>query len=692
MPLRNLHIVLVFIALWSFTDLSAQSTTDSLSTADPASGNLPSSNILFRPQIEVGLGVLSYFGDVGHLNGSGRRSSLNWGYSIAIKNRLSNAFGLDIFAMFGKVSGEEDLSGGDANFETPIRMGGLSINYNFNSLLPEKRNITPYISLGIASFEFDPKGDKYDAQGNKYYYWSDGTIRNKSQTTAKANDAIILRRDGVYESDLREISADNHERYPLRAFSIPVGAGVGIHINNSFTVSMGATFHFALSDNIDNINSDAQRYATTKKGNDFLLFSTVGIAYDLHYRKNKSSKYPNLDNTNFPDLRTEDEDKDAVADIIDWCPFTPSGVQIDQYGCPIDTDQDGVADYADIEPNSGQTAVVNSEGVSLTDQDFEAMYHTYMDTLGNLQYDKSQTYTADINLPRITNSHKTYRIVFENTASMDKQTISKLLSLHDLKSEDSEAGTEYYIGDFTTLTDVLARQSQLQNTDFNTKVVYDKYGDAMITDDKELAMLINAVNPIPTDYHGVTFRIQIGAYRYKLSNNVFMGVPGLLPIDGTDGLTRYFSGHYTNMEEAAENKIELLLKGYDGAFIKAYKDHKRITLESAGATVMGEEDMSAPIATESINKDLVKFTIQLGSFNGRVPADVLSRYMTLGDVRPLRGSNGTTKYVYGVFNSLEIANAKRREINTQGFSDAFVVGEFDSRVIDAAEAKKIKSN
>jgi len=43
----------------------------------------------------------------------------------------------------------------------------------------------------------------------------------------------------------------------------------------------------------------------------------------------------------------KDTDKDGVWDKIDMCPYTPRGVTVDEKGCPLDEDLDGVPDYKD---------------------------------------------------------------------------------------------------------------------------------------------------------------------------------------------------------------------------------------------------------------------------------------------------------------------------------------------------------
>ncbi len=681
---KNKHILLVFLTTFALAQLNAQGQSDSL--------NL-STNKLSRPQIEMGTGVLNYFGDVGNLGGSGKSHDLNWAYNIGFRNRISNSFGLSLFALFGKVSSSEQFLAGNTNFQSEIRMGGLSVEYNFDALLPKKRNITPYLSVGISTFEFAPKGDLYDADGNEYHYWNDGTIRRGALTSAKAESSDILTRDNVYETDLRQTN-DQTERYSLRSLSVPVGAGALLNLTESFTLRMGAEFHFTMTDNLDNVNSESTQHSTSKKGNDFLLYSNLALAYNLHYfgkTKNTEADYGNPD---IEGLEYEDEDKDGVADIIDLCPFTPSTVSVSMYGCPLDYDEDGVPDYLDEEPNSPRNAYVNSVGVTLTDEEIEQMYLTYADSIGNLQFKKSAMYTADIKRKnKLGNRNNGYRVRIANTSDLSSDQISRMLSISDIKSEETTEGISYYIGNFENPIEALSRQAEVEALGIQTNLVYNESGDIENVDKSELEILNPLVNSEDLDPNQIVFRVQIGAYRNKLSQDVFGDVPQLLTIEGNDGLTRYLSGSFTTIQEAAEYKINLLLKGFEGAFVTSYRAGKRITLKEAGARVTSEEDITSKEQTSgSINSEFVDFTIQLGSFDGRVPADVLSDYMSLGNVRPLRGKDGVTKYVYSKFETQKEAMDALRTMTDKGFGNAFIVGEFNGQIIPASEAQKIKDN
>jgi len=65
--------------------------------------------------------------------------------------------------------------------------------------------------------------------------------------------------------------------------------------------------------------------------------------------------------------KTPDTDMDGVSDNKDKCPNTPTGVAVDEKGCPVDTDGDGVADYIDDCPTvAGLTSM---KGCPDTDKD-----------------------------------------------------------------------------------------------------------------------------------------------------------------------------------------------------------------------------------------------------------------------------------------------------------------------------------
>src|SRR5690606_36989111 len=335
----------------------------------------------------------------------------------------------------------------------------------------------------------------------------------------------------------------------------------------------------------------------------FLMCTNIALAYSLQYFAKDTNPGSTLGSSDLEGLEFEDEDGDGVADIVDLCPFTPSTVSVNSYGCPLDYDNDGIPDYLDKEPNSTSNAFVNAEGVTLTDADIENMYLVYSDSIGNLQFEKSATYTADIKRrDKTVNRNKGYRVVISNTSSLSSEQISRMLSIADIKSEEASTGIYYYIGNFENPIEALSRKAEIDELGIDSRLVYNKLGQITDVNQEDITILKPVVNPSDLDPNQIVFRVQIGAYRSKLSKDVFSEVPELLVIEGNDGLTRYMAGSFATIQEAAAYKINLLLKGFEGAFVTSYRAGKRITLKEAGATVTSEEDIvSKEEASGSIN-------------------------------------------------------------------------------------------
>ncbi len=60
-----------------------------------------------------------------------------------------------------------------------------------------------------------------------------------------------------------------------------------------------------------------------------------------------------------------DSDGDGVPDYLDKCPATPKGVKVDAAGCPLDSDGDGVPDYLDKCPGTPKGVKVDAAGCPL---------------------------------------------------------------------------------------------------------------------------------------------------------------------------------------------------------------------------------------------------------------------------------------------------------------------------------------
>ncbi|MCX6273768.1 MAG: hypothetical protein NTV09_01000 [Bacteroidetes bacterium] len=333
------------------------------------------------PVISVSQGRMYFLGDVGynHLNEPVTSKS---GLQFELQKHTNSRLSISLFILGGRVSGQERNESGRLNFESGIVAEGLQLRYDFYSRKKTKQFLTPYISAGIEYMVFHARGDLKDANGNYYHYWDDGTIRNVDQNDTGAGNAQVIYRDYKYETDLRDENIDGFGKYRQATIGFPVGAGVKFLISNRVAMHFGANVHITKTDLIDNVNNES---ALSRKGNglkDKIIFTFVSLRYDIAGKREvpRKSRHgfvqdkADFKNVNFELLASEDADRDGIPDINDAVIDTTANAKVDINGKPVDTDNDGIPDYRDKEMNSGKDALVNEEGVTITEEMMEAKW------------------------------------------------------------------------------------------------------------------------------------------------------------------------------------------------------------------------------------------------------------------------------------------------------------------------------
>lgn len=337
-------------------------------------------NTIYKPIIGLGAGVFNYFGEV---NNNERTNPLinNYGFQASVIKNFSPSFGLRFDVAYGKMSARERSIELNRNFSTDIVTFNLHATYNFAGILPPKRFLNPYISVGVGAINFDAKGDLRDENGIEYNYWDDGTLRSLPQLADGSNNDVaeILKADYVYETDLRKANLDSLGDYAQFAFAVPVTFGLNFRVSQRSIIRLSSTFSYTLTDLVDNYTKDGVEGRKGDAMNDMFLFTAISYHFDFFSpKKKKKTRY---DETEFFSLEG-DSDGDGVANEIDKCPATPKGGPVDENGCPLDTDGDGVYDYADNEPNTDKNLNVDENGVGLTD---DMITYTEQDTLATLR-------------------------------------------------------------------------------------------------------------------------------------------------------------------------------------------------------------------------------------------------------------------------------------------------------------------
>lgn len=657
---------------------------------------------LMQPIIGVGPGILTFYGDV--RNNKSIPSISRIGYNLSISENLSRSVQFSARALFGSLGANEN-SQRNINFESSVRSGGLHFSYNFDNFLPQKRRVDPFILTGIEYFEFLSKTDLFDASGKKYFYWSDGSIMDRSETDANVINAVSLLRDYKYETDIRKSNASLFGKYPERSFALPVGAGVNFHITPRWNFKLGATMHFSFTDYIDGVNKTNKGNGRGDTKKDKYLETYFTLTFNLF---NPNPPYESaVSEEELLALMYEDADGDGVTDFNDSCQGTPPGVTVDAKGCPPDTDADGKYDYADKEINSPAGAYVDEDGVAMSDSTIAQRWRIWSDTSNqyvvyNTITNPTSYYGGGWSKPR--ESTTVYRrelviLLGSYKEGVPPGEMEKLLSVPDIKSSlQPDSTTAYIAGSFSRSVDAENRKAEMIAAGFpEAKVMMinkdgslsELSGDAMAEFKGES---LNSNNP-PVNLKGVVFRVQLGAYSKKLSNTTFNNVGIVIEIRTENELYKYLTSSTSSIQDAVKHREHLWKKGYKDAFIVAYKDNKRVPLASVTDGLMKEHEKAEASKTiyaspaNTAGKKEVYFKVQVGAFMNEPPGDILNKINMVPGLEKRKKTSGVTQYLAGKFYGYKEAQNFKDEIGKKyGIPDAFIVAFFKEEMISVQEA------
>ena len=113
--------------------------------------------------------------------------------------------------------------------------------------------------------------------------------------------------------------------------------GVRIMLANNLSFNLSGGVHFSPNDNLDNIIVGGKT--------DLFFVGAAGFSFSFFTK--------------------EDSDGDGVDDGVDVCPNTPVGIQVNDFGCPLDDDFDGIPNYLDRCSGTPKNVAVDNFGCPL---------------------------------------------------------------------------------------------------------------------------------------------------------------------------------------------------------------------------------------------------------------------------------------------------------------------------------------
>ncbi|MBL7921585.1 MAG: hypothetical protein JNJ40_14820 [Bacteroidia bacterium] len=691
-----------------------------------------------KPKISLGMGRLGYHGDL-YTKHFQSPLTARQAFDLNISQRLTRYLQVNFNIMFGKLGANEYLLNRNENFLSEIRAGGVNLMYDFGNFIPDMYKVRPFVSLGVTGFEFLSKTDRMDKDGNVYHYWSDGSIKDKAEGSADAQNAKDLVRDYYYETDIRESNLDGFGKYPERAFAFPIGAGAILKVTDRLDFKFNFQYFFSTTDYLDGVSNKSLGDRVGTKQKDNFTYSSFALQYDLitKPRQKKKLAQDTLNDAFWLAFDKEDRDKDGVPDMNDDCQGTEASVAVDEKGCPLDDDKDGIPNYRDDELATPLGVPVNEKGVGQTDDYWAAWYEQYMnDSTGvgaSTEY-VGNYFALDKKKTKLGSQKEAFTVeLVRYNGSIPSDELAFLLSIGDINSTTLEDGTTvvYTSGSYDKVSTAVKRRDEFRK-DGNKNAGVSRIKGKNITQvsDEELAALIKkedeefakltAANNATSTVTGtnsattntasvntnttelivddvfsktdVVYRVQLGAFKNKISTSVFNTSAGVLELKTGESIFRYVTKGYKTIEEAAAVRADLVVQGYSDAFVTAYKEGKRVPLNTTKATVdkKYKEDLNEEKIFSSVDKKLVTFKIQLGALKKPILEKMTDeKFKDIKDVEKQTTVSGSIRYSSGSFSGLNAAEKYQKELIDKGFGDAFIIATFRGEIISIQEAMEL---
>lgn len=433
----------------------------------------------------VGGGVTKFLGDIEDGNATnvhlfGNRAA----YDVYVGVNLSRSFTLYLNGIYGELSGNENTTRSNRNFQSEMFQAGLGVEYNFAGLYKKRLPVvSPFINAaGYYSNYFNISTDLKDMAGQPYYYWSDGRIRNQAESVQNENTAENMVRDYKYETPLVNGS--------VHSFAASAGGGIDLHLSRAFSVRFMSRYFFSFSDKVDGFDDQE-----VSKWNDGFFFTSISLmvnttAFDPN-RKDEEPVYKYL--FDFSKLDEEDEDGDGVFDLRDLCAGTAKGITVDENGCPLDSDLDGIPDHRDQDKNSPEGAIVDQNGVPV---DYE-LIASKTDSGGVFRIHWDKKYLS----PRNEDAERFTVHVGERSNIINDSVGESVLDLPELREvKINDSLTVFYLGSYKKFEQADEKKRELQK-----KGVDNAYGVSEPDATKVLTELSNLEKGLPQLEEGEEF-------------------------------------------------------------------------------------------------------------------------------------------------------------------------------------------
>ncbi|MFN0274808.1 MAG: OmpA family protein [Chitinophagales bacterium] len=260
------------------------------------------------------------------------------------------------------------------NYKSKIMDGSLDLIFNLNNI--NFHNATPktylYVFMGGGVLTYNTTHNALGADNNEYFFdaiFDDGDAsQNDPDVIQQRLDDIRALLDDTYETQAEIASQKVSDNNTVINPSFSLGGGLSWKLGSRVELGVEHRATYIFDDLID-----GERWEYARSGGDYLESGAFSDHKDIvHYTSlnlgiNLGSADKNqiptweMNPLNYvynkisemdPNNLLRDTDDDGVIDRLDREPNTPAGVPVDTHGVALDSDKDGCKDSEDPEPFS----------------------------------------------------------------------------------------------------------------------------------------------------------------------------------------------------------------------------------------------------------------------------------------------------------------------------------------------------
>jgi hypothetical protein len=240
-----------------------------------------------QQQVEIGLsaGPTHFYGDLGN-EAIFPLNSTRFGSTLTMRHFLNNplrsgiinpAFSMELRLSHHRIGYDETDAirrkegfelrnyGRGLSFRTDVLGGSVHLTFTHypNKYIPlhrQKYILFGFIGAGV--YYADPRADLFYGDAQRYYFWRDGTVRDRAESGGSGN---VIQKDGIFETRLRDwytegqgVHPENDDiaLYPPWHIGFPMGFGVRRAINRELTISAEFSVYNFTTDYLDDVSAE----------------------------------------------------------------------------------------------------------------------------------------------------------------------------------------------------------------------------------------------------------------------------------------------------------------------------------------------------------------------------------------------------------------------------------------------------